>query len=132
MTNTPVPNTPAARQVVKDEAAATARYEPHAEPQAHAPKKEEPKVWVADLTDNQFPPWHEQNRGNVDFKPCCTDAPSSEAGLKALKAMVTGDYKLPAGTYDNITGNPAFQAPNVMNPPWRWDASSRQTQWVRP
>ena len=90
------------------------------------------KPFQSDLTDIAYPPWHAQNRGNLGYKPAFSgDVPSKEA-TAALKAMAIGELKIGEGQYDNVTGNPAFSDPIVLNPPWRWDATGRQTQWVRP
>jgi hypothetical protein len=88
--------------------------------------------WVPDLTDINYPPWHERNRGNEGYKPAFAGDTTSKEAREALKLMAVGELKLTAGHYDNVTGNPSFSDPKIFNPPWRWDAMGRQTQWVRP
>jgi hypothetical protein len=144
MTTGPHPNTAADRQVMKDEAEATERArqaEQEKERQGQAEREQAererkakegpPKEWVPDLTDNAFPPSDPRNRGNIDFKPCFEGGTDEEA-YKATGAMLSGAYKLPAGTFDNISGSSRFQYPDLQNPIWRWDATGRVTQWVRP
>lgn len=103
------------------------------EEKAKAAPKDVPKeAWVADVTDFNYAPWHEQNRGNEGYNPWFAGEAASDEGIKATRTMAAGDYELPKGCYDNVTGNPAFSAPNVLNPPYRWDTTGRQAQWVRP